>query len=227
MYTTVLFDADETLLDFRRSEHSALIETFRENSLPTDDAFLKSYVEINDRLWERFNNGEISKKEITDMRFTLLFEKHGIDLDGKMFNSLYLENLAKYGYILPGADELCRKLYEKGLRLYIITNGIGFVQKKRFKESGLSKFFEGVYISEEVGAAKPSKEYFDHVYEDIDEKDKSKIIVIGDSLSADIKGGRTYGFATCWYNAEGLPNGEEADFCATSFSQIERLLLGE
>lgn len=226
MYTTVLFDADETLLDFRRSEHSALIETFRQNSLPTDDAFLQSYTEINDGLWESFNRGEISKKEITDMRFTLLFEKHGISLDGKAFNSLYLENLSKYGYALPGAFEMCQKLHDAGLRLYIITNGIGFVQKKRLAESGLSKFFKGVYISEDVGAAKPSKEYFDCVYAELEEKDKSKIIVVGDSLSADIKGGKEYGFVTCWYNFKGLPKNEKADFCAENFSDIERVLLG-
>lgn len=141
MYTTVLFDADETLLDFRRSENSALTETFRQNFLPCDEEFLDGYREINDGLWERFNKGEISKKEVTDTRFSVFFEKRNIPLDGKNFNGLYLENLSKYGYVLPGAHELCEKLHKKGLRLYIITNGVGFVQKRRFKESGLSGFF--------------------------------------------------------------------------------------
>lgn len=226
MYTTVLFDADETLLDFRRSENSALTETFRQNSLPYDEDFLRSYREINDGLWERFNKGEISKKEVTDTRFSVFFEKQNIPLDGKIFNGLYLENLSKYGYALPGAHELCEKLYKKGLKLYIITNGIGFVQKKRFKESGLSRFFDGVFISEEVGAAKPSKEYFNFVYDNIDEKDKSKIIVVGDSLSADIRGGKAYGFVTCWYNVKDSAKKGESDFCAESFEDIERILMG-
>ncbi len=224
MYTTVLFDADETLLDFRRSEHSALLETFRQNGLRDDEEFLRSYCEINDSLWERFNKGEIAKSEITDLRFTLLFEKYGIPLDGKDFNQKYLKNLSEYGYVLDGAKELCQKLYESGLKLYIITNGIGFVQKKRFAASGLAPFFDGVFISEEVGAAKPSKAYFDYVYANIDEKDKSKIIVVGDSLTADIKGGREYGFVTCWYNAKKLPVEGKAHFVVTDFVQLEEIL---
>ena len=226
MYTTVLFDADETLLDFRKSENSALLQTFCENNLPTDESFLKSYMEINDSLWERFNKGEIRKNEITDMRFTLLFEKYKIALDGKKFNDIYLNNLSSYGYVLEGAYELCQKLFENGLKLYIITNGIGFVQKKRFSKSSLGKFFEKVYISEDIGASKPSKEYFDFVYADICEKDKSKIIVVGDSLGADIRGGKKYGFATCWYNPKNLPDTNEADFSAGNFADIERILLG-
>lgn len=224
MYTTVLFDADETLLDFRRSEHSALIETFRQNGLRDDEEFLRSYSEINDALWEKFNKGEIAKNEITDKRFVLFFEKHKIPLDGKEFNGKYLDNLSKYGYVLDGAKELCRKLYESGLKLYIITNGIGFVQKKRFAESGLAPFFDGVFISEEISAAKPSKAYFDYVYANIVEKDKSKIIVVGDSLSADINGGREYGFVTCWYNAKKLPDTGKAHFVATDFLQLEEIL---
>lgn len=227
MYTTVLFDADETLMDFRKSEHSALVETFSENSLPTDDEFIKSYTEINDSLWDRFNKGEIQKNEIIDMRFTLLFEKYKINLDGRDFNSKYLRNLSKYGYLLPGAYELCKKLHEKGLRLYIITNGIGFVQKKRFAASGLDGVFDGVFISEEIGAAKPSKGYFDYVYGSVDEKDKSKIIVVGDSLSADIRGGKAYGFVTCWYNPKGAKDTGEADFCVKNFEEAERVLSGD
>ncbi len=227
MYTTVLFDADETLMDFRKSEHSALIETFEENSLPTDEEFLKSYTKINDSLWESFNRGEIKKNEITDKRFTLLFEKYKINLDGKEFNMKYLGNLSKYGYLLPGAYDLCKKLHEEGLHLYIITNGIGFVQKKRFATSGLSEFFDGVFISEEIGEAKPSKGYFDHVYGKIEEKDKRKTVVVGDSLSADIRGGKAYGFVTCWYNPNGAPCTKEADFCVKSFEEAERMLLGK
>lgn len=99
-------------------------------------------------------------------------------------------------------------------------------RKDALKKAAFPGFFDGVFISEEVGAAKPSKEYFDFVYDKIDEKDKTKIIVVGDSLSADIRGGKAYGFVTCWYNVKGSAKKDEADFFAESFEDIERILVG-
>ena len=224
-YTTILFDADETLLDFRAAETAALHSVFRSRGLPTDGAFVDAYRSINNGLWERFNRGEIEKSEITDTRFVRLFEHFHVPLDGVAFNRLYLDELSRRGVTLPGAETLCETLHGAGCELYIITNGVGLVQKRRFRESGLAPYFAGTFISEEIGAGKPSAVFFDYVLRHIPQKDKQKILVVGDSLSADVAGGRAAGLDTCWFDRSraGTPN--DATYTVYDFKQIQNLIL--
>lgn len=226
-YTTILFDADDTLLDFHRGEEIALHDVFKENGLRTDAEFIASYDEINTALWEQYNRGEIEKSEITDTRFQRLFDRYSIALNGAKFNDLYIEQLAKYGFPLPGAEAICRKLFENGMQMYIITNGIGMVQKNRLQNSGLAPFFKGVFISEEIGVGKPHREFFDRVLEQIEETDKNKIIVVGDSLSADIGGGIGAGLVTMWCDFQKTNRPNEAHFRVENFEQMQKILLGE
>ena len=158
-YTTILFDADDTLLDFRRAEQSALHEVFTKYGLRTDAEFLSAYKQINRALWDSFDRGEIAKDVITKNRFVRLFRQFNISLDGVRFNEQYLDCLAQYGYTLPGAVELCRSLSARGMQLYIITNGIDRVQKSRLEKSGLAPFFSGVFVSETIGFPKPRREF--------------------------------------------------------------------
>ncbi|MBQ7541313.1 MAG: NAD-dependent protein deacylase [Clostridia bacterium] len=226
LYTTILFDADETLLDFRAAETAALHEVFRSRGLPTDGEFVDAYRSINNGLWERFNRGEIEKREITDTRFVRLFERFHVPLDGVAFNRFYLDELSRHGVALPGAEALCGSLRDAGCALYIITNGVGFVQKRRFRESGLAPYFAGTFISEEIGAGKPSAVFFDYVLRHIPQQDKRRILVVGDSLSADVAGGSAAGLDTCWYDRTraNTPNG--ATYTVHDFKQLQKLILG-
>ena len=224
-YTTLLFDADETLFDFRRSESLALHAVFQKHGLPVSGEFIETYHRINNALWDRFNRGEIEKSEITGTRFVRLFAQFGVPLDGVDFNRRYLDTLASFGCLLPGALELCRDLHDAGYTLYIITNGVGDVQKRRFRESGLTPYVADIFISEEIGASKPSPVFFDHVLSRIAETDARRVLVIGDSLNADIAGGRAAGLDTCWYdfNRTNAPN--DATYTVQSFQAMRTLLL--
>ncbi|MBQ7547826.1 MAG: YjjG family noncanonical pyrimidine nucleotidase [Clostridia bacterium] len=224
-YTTLLFDADETLFDFRCSETMALRAVFRSHGLPETDEFLDAYRRISDTLWERYNRGEIEKAEITDTRFVRLFAQFGIPLDGVDFNRRYLDTLASCGCLLPGAAELCRDLRDAGYTLYIITNGVGDVQKRRFRESGLTPYVADIFISEEIGASKPNPAFFDRVLSRIAETDARHVLVIGDSLSADIAGGRAAGLDTCWYDFRQTNAPNDATYTVQSFQAMRALLL--
>lgn len=195
-YTTILFDLDDTLLDFKKSEQHALKDTFAETEIGITDSLYKCYHEINTELWKEFEKGTISKNEVVYQRFDRLFKAYDLQLDAESFNKKYLDNLSKYSFLIEGALTVCKKLSQSH-KLYAVTNGVERVQKSRFKKCGLEKYFSGLFISEEIGYSKPSKKYFDFVLSNIEEKDKTKIIIVGDSLTSDIQGGINCEIDTC------------------------------
>lgn len=201
-YTSILFDADNTLLDFDKAENVGLKKVMELYNLPITDENCRKYSEINAALWKKFEKGEIRKNDIKATRFKTFFEFLGVKekIDPLRVNETYLSFLKEGAYTIEGAKELCENLKEKGYSLYIITNGIALTQARRLKKSGLLPYFKEVFVSETVGFPKPKKEYFDYVFSNIDEKDKSRILVIGDSLSSDIKGAQNAGLDYIWYN---------------------------
>lgn len=207
-YTSFFFDLDNTLLDFSVGEACAVAQVLKENGLPHDDDTVKLYSRINKSYWERFENGEISKSEIFENRFKTLLKQLGKDGDCAKISSEYGKNLSLQHQTVVGAKEILVFLRNKGLRVYATTNGIAATQYRRIKESGLEPLFDGVFVSEAAGCQKPEKEYFDFVIANTPEKNRRKILIVGDSQSSDILGGINAGIDTCWYN----PNGQKAKY---------------
>ena len=204
-YKYLLFDADGTLLDFHRCEREAVTEAFSVLGVETDSEMIDEYSRINDRLWKKLERGEIEKNVLIYQRFEEFFEKYGIASDPRDTATKYMELLSRHGYLFDGAKELCEELSKKA-DLYMVTNGIKFVQEGRLADSGIICYFKGIFISEDAGYEKPRVEFFDHVADRVPGFSKEKTIIVGDSLTSDIAGGINYGIDTCWYN----PRGEEA-----------------
>ena len=207
-YSTILFDADNTLLDFDMAEKNALTQILGEIGVDVTDEITKLYSEINLSYWRAFERGEVTKAELRTRRFKDLFEQIGFDYKNNLLfvADTYLSYLAKGAFLLDGALYLCEKLKEAGYLLYIITNGVSATQKSRLSKSGLDKVMDGVFISEDIGVQKPFLKFFEYVFENIREKDKSKIIVVGDSYGSDIKGACNAGLDCVWLNRKNEEN---------------------
>ncbi|MGE6256368.1 YjjG family noncanonical pyrimidine nucleotidase [Heyndrickxia sporothermodurans] len=204
-YQTLLFDIDDTLLDFGAAENLALRMLFEEQKMVLTDEMKAHYITINQGLWRAFEEGEISRDEVLNTRFSLLFLEYGQEIDGKLLGEKYSSYLAEGHQLIDGALELITEIHTK-FDLYIVTNGDSKTQYKRIHDSGLYPLFKGIFVSEDTGFQKPMKEFFDYVFAQIPQFSREQTLIIGDSLSADIKGGQLAGIDTCWINPKQKTN---------------------
>ncbi|PWL41128.1 MAG: noncanonical pyrimidine nucleotidase, YjjG family [Bacillota bacterium] len=205
-YSLVLLDNDGTLMDFKRAQNHALSEMLKALGLPGGPDILKVYDKINTMVWEEFERGELTKPQLQDKRFRLLAQHLGVGhLTPREMNEAYADQLALCTFSEPGAEELLQRLYGK-CTLAMITNGVERVQTSRYERSFLKKYIPHLFVSEALGSQKPTAEYFDQVFALLGEGVRREdAIILGDSLTADILGGRNAGVDTCWYNPKGLP----------------------
>ena len=203
-YEFLLLDADETLFDFTRCEREALCDALREVGIEPNEELIATYSRINDGYWKMLERGEIEKSELRIARFEAFCRHYGFTVDVPRLALGYTDALSTKGFLIPGATEVCRKL-SKHCKLYIVTNGIATVQRGRFEPSPLRELMQDIFISEEIGAEKPHTAYFDAVAERIPGFDRKKALVVGDSLSSDMRGGLLAGIDTCWFNPKGKP----------------------
>ncbi|PQZ53806.1 noncanonical pyrimidine nucleotidase, YjjG family [Bacillus sp. MYb209] len=207
-YKTLLFDVDDTLLDFQKAEKIALRMLFEEKELLLTDEIEDRYNKINKSLWGSFEKGEITRNEVVNTRFSILFKEYGEEVDGILFENNYRSYLEEGNQLMQGAFEFINQIQSK-YDLYIVTNGIFKTQDKRLRNAGLHALFKDIFVSEDTGFQKPMKEYFDYVFERIPNFASEEGLIIGDSLSADIKGGYVAGIDTCWFNPEKKSNDSE------------------
>jgi putative hydrolase of the HAD superfamily len=198
-YKWVMFDADGTLFDYDKVEVEALESTYEELGLAYDEAHARAYRQINGDMWLDFEKGQISQRRLRTKRFELLFEAVQIECDIERFSRRYLAHLAQGTDLIDGAESVVSRLYGR-LGLLLITNGLSEVQRPRFARSAVGQYFSNVVISEEVGVAKPDPRIFDVAFQEMGHPNKADVLIVGDSLTSDIKGGNLYGIDTCWFN---------------------------
>lgn len=207
-YQWLLFDADGTLFDFNQAESMALTGTFSAFDLPFDNETGETYRQVNAQTWLEFEQGLISQQRLRSKRFERLFQALDVDLDATAFSDEYLRQLGRGTYLIPGAEALLAEL-DGRFKLLLITNGIPEVQRSRIAGSTIKRYFPQLIISGEVGVAKPDPKIFDAAFANMDWPAKETVLMIGDSLSSDIRGGQNYGIDTCWYNPNGRTPGHK------------------
>ncbi len=225
MIKAVLLDSDDTLLDFTKAEHVAIRKTFREVGIEPNEETISLYSEINKRHWEMLERGELTREQVLVYRFDRLFEALGVEGDSAATQQLYNTNLGIGHYFIPGAVEFLESLYGK-YKLYLVTNGNESVQVPRLKSADIGHFFEEIFISQRVGFDKPRVEFFDKCFAQMPPYEKSEMIIIGDSLTSDIKGGLNVGIHTCWFNPSGKQGREDIvpEFVVKSLDEIPALI---
>jgi len=223
----VLFDADHTLFDFDRSARHSLAYMFGEIDFHVTEEQLQLYFKINKACWREYEEGKVDRETLARKRFDIFFDVVGITgVDPVWFNSAYLAQLPNHVYHLEIAEELVKSL-RGSYRLGIITNGLAAVQRPRLRRSPLNPHFDIVVVSGEIGLAKPDPAYFAYAHKEMAFPGKERVLVVGDSLYSDIKGGNDYGFRTCWYNPEKSlkEEGIEPEFEVDSHKAILELLV--
>jgi 2-haloacid dehalogenase len=202
-YDMFLFDADGTLFDYDMAETNALKTMFNYCGFKYSENVRSKYREINSQVWESYEKDEITKAELQTLRFTRLFNEIGVYYDVKYFNEKYLDELGKGSFLIDGAFEICKEIASCNKNIYILTNGILATQKARIEYSTIKEYISDFFVSEFVGYQKPNILYFEYVFSHIPQIDKNNVLIIGDSLSADIAGGNNAGIDSCWFNRTG------------------------
>lgn len=225
-YDTVLLDADMTLFDFERSERESLRRTLQRHGLTCTPEVEAAYLKINSALWEAFARGEVDQDFLVVERFAALDRIYDVGWDSRQVNRDYLNGLGEEAHLLPGAMEFCLALKERGLTLAIATNGMPVAQRGRYQRTGLDQVIPHIFISMELGVQKPLPAYFDRVCAALNVTDRSRVVMVGDSLSSDILGGNRAGIDTIWYNPKGTPRTGSAcpTYTVSSYEEILALL---
>lgn len=226
-WSTVLLDADMTLLDFRRSEREALRLVLEKHGLPCGEDVLETYHRINDALWKAMARGEVDQDFLVVERFAALERAVGGSQDPRALNHDYEHGLGEQAFLLPGAMEFCQALRDAGLELAIATNGLSAAQWGRYRRTGLDRVIPYLLVSVELGAAKPSPAFFDRALERLGVRDRSSAVMVGDGLETDILGANRAGIDSLWYDPEGLPLTGPAvpTHIAGSYGELLELLL--
>ncbi len=200
----LFFDLDDTLLDFHKAEAWAIRQALSQAGIEPTGAVVARYSEINQSQWELLEEKKLTRNQVLIRRFQLMFQELGVNASCEDTQRCYENMLAKGHDFMPGAPELL-ELLKGSYQLYLVSNGTAMVQDCRLRDSGIEAYFQGIFISERVGVDKPQKEFFNRSFATIPDFDPSQAMIIGDSLTSDIRGGNNAGIQTCWYNPKHKP----------------------
>lgn len=225
MIRIILLDVDNTLLDFNRCAAGAMEAGFRELGLPFRPEMLPVFLSINNRLWYEIEQGRLTRDGLHQIRWPWIFDKLGLTADGVAFERRFGQLLHESHEPVEGAPELLEYLSGK-YALYVASNAAAEQQAHRLALAGMLPRFRGLFVSQEIGAAKPSREFFQRCMERLGNPPKDEVLLIGDSLTADIAGGAAFGLRTCWYDHDRLPHdaAPEADYIVDHLLEIPRFL---
>lgn len=225
MIEFLFLDLDDTILDFHKAERIALSKTIQRFGIEPTEEILARYHVINKWHWEQLELGKLTREQVLLKRFETLLSEQGIQADPVQVQASYEKNLSIGHYFMPGAEEAVEELSKK-YRLFLASNGTASVQKGRMTSANLYRFFEQVYVSQEIGHNKPSKAYFDACFARIPDFDPARAMIVGDSLTSDIRGGINAGIKTCWVNPAHDPGRPDIrpDYEIEALSQLSALL---
>ena len=221
----VLIDIDNTLLDFNKGAEIVVEIAFNKCGLTYKNHYIKTFIEQNDLLWEKIERGELTREGLHKIRFNTIFKVLGITGDGVKTEIEFRKALFNIAVPVEGAQELVKYLSKK-YKVYCASNAIYNQQINRLKLSNMHDYFSGFFISEKIGKQKPSKEFFDYCFNNLDGIKPEETIVVGDSLTADVLGAKNYGLKSIWYNAFNVENKAKItpDYTVNELLQIKDIL---
>lgn len=220
----VFIDIDDTLLDFTKCANGAIKSACNKFGVPYTTTLVDTFHPINLDLWQRLEKKEVTKEKLFDTRFQIVFDKLGIKADGIAFETAFRENFHESAILVDGARDLLEYLRSK-YKVYVASNASMHQQTNRMKRAELDGYIDGYFVSEEIGFPKPQKEFFDACFKALPDVKPQDVVMIGDSLSADIKGACEYGLKTIWYNHRNEPTSDvKCDYIVSQLSEVKNIL---
>lgn len=220
----VFIDIDDTLLDFTKCANDAIKSACNKFGVPYTTTLVDTFHPINLDLWHRLEKKEVTKEKLFDTRFQIVFDKLGIKADGIAFETAFRENFHESAILVDGARDLLEYLRSK-YKVYVASNASMHQQTNRMKKAELDGYIDGYFVSEEIGFPKPQKEFFDACFKALPDVEPQDVVMIGDSLSADIKGACEYGLKTIWYNHRNEPTSDvKCDYIVSRLSEVKNIL---
>ena len=226
MYRFVFLDLDDTILDFHAAEQVAYARALAEHGIERTQTLLDRYHTINIAWWEKMDRGEVDRDTLLVERHRELFAELGITADPAAFEASYRKWLGVGHWFLPDAEGTLEYLRGRGYRLYLASNGVIDTQYARLESAGIGPCFEALFISEEIGFHKPQREYFEACFARIPGFDPAQAVLIGDSLSSDVRGAKNAGIASIWLNRNGrtAPPELQPDYEIHSLRELQNIL---
>lgn len=226
MLKYVIFDLDDTLLDFSRGEHEGLTYMLKKYGLTDIQHGLQVYQTHNHWVWAQIEQGA-DPQPLLNQRFAIAFKQLGLTVNGPALQREYNTILAHNFYTIPGATQLLTDLQAAGLTLLVGTNGVKTTQLSRIQGSGLAPYFQQVFISADLGVAKPDPRFFAAIFTQNPAMTAENTIMVGDNLASDIYGATQAHLKNIWYNPQQLPNPKpyQPTATVTNYQQLEHYLL--
>ena len=225
----IFFDLDRTLWDFEANSHSTLEELFsifklEEKGILNADEFIRVYKAHNEKLWGLYRKGDISQKDLRRDRFQRTLSDFGIkDFPlAEEIGEQYISICSKKNQLFPFAIEVLDYLSEK-YKLHIITNGFEKVQHIKLKYSDLTKYFDNIITSEQIGVMKPNPKIFEFALANANAT-SSESVYVGDDLAVDILGCQNCGIEGIYFNPKKEKYQEKVTFEITCLSQLKEIL---
>lgn len=223
-YKKIIFDLDNTILDFSDTEEKSLEKIITAYDLPFTKETIQTYKDINRGLWEKLEKGIITREQLFTSRFALFLDKYGIQVDGSKVDALFSKNLGSGFKMMDHAHELMTVLKRNGYTLYAGSNGVAEIQRQRMHGAGIEHFFEEIFISEEIGVEKPDPLFFNHIFDTVKDYNKDAFLMVGDSLTSDIKGANNAGIDSVWYNHTHAPVSTEHERSTYTISNLLEII---
>ena len=199
MIRHIFLDLDDTIFDFKKAERIALSRTLHGEGIEPTELMLDRYSEINLSQWKLLELGKLTREEVLVRRYEILFQELGMSCDAKKISEIYEDFLGEGHYFIPGAEDMLEDL-SKSYHLYLASNGAVKVQRSRIESAGIEKYFENIFLSEQIGYEKPDIRFFEKCFAQIPGFKREEALILGDSLTSDIRGGKNAGILTVWFN---------------------------
>jgi len=228
-YKHIFFDLDRTLWDFEASAEQAFDVIFEKYNLKAVGVksgvhFHEVYTKHNNRLWDLYRVGKITKDDLRGKRFFLTLKDFDVE-DKELAEKIGIEYTTispKLVNLFPNAMEILDYLFPK-YKLHIITNGFSEVQDVKLKSSDMGKYFDKVITSERAGVKKPDIRIFRFAMEQAGTR-AGDSIMIGDDYNVDILGAQNVGMDQVFFNPQKLSNANTCTFEIDDLIELKEIL---